>query len=425
LQRCLVLSSVAPLQKQPAAAAGAVCAESSSSQQQCSWIEVPPGLYSISCDELHAHLTSSNSTSSDCSKTNHSKTSHGTADNSTTGTPEQQQQQQQGEAQANGASSSQAAAAAAAGDAESDAPANCGIATPADLCAAFPGLQHHPWTNDLLLQLQQYVRAPHLVPSAAAAAAEDLVVNNLQHKEQQQELQQPANQEQASQMVLQLLQDAVNTRCWTINSLHAQQGSHNPQQLQQQQQEVPLLGQQLQQMHLLSPQQQQQQRVTAQQQQVGADAAPPPDLQSLLSPSPVLILFSGGVDSTLIAALAHRALPPDVPIDLSNVCFVGGASPDRLAAHSALLELAAMAPQRQWRLIEVNSSLEEVRFVDWSRVDLNIGAVHHTSSRLAVVSVTFWSSNAGGPTRIAHQGAAAPRRNCDGPQHRSSTPQAL
>jgi NH3-dependent NAD+ synthetase len=83
-------------------------------------------------------------------------------------------------------------------------------------------------------------------------------------------------------------------------------------------------------------------------------------LQSLLAPAPILILFSGGVDSTLIAALAHSALPPDVPIDLSNVCFVGGASPDRLAAHSALLELAAFAPRRQWRLIEVNSSLEEV-----------------------------------------------------------------
>jgi hypothetical protein len=232
-----------------------------------------------------------------------------------------------------------------------------------------PGLKHHPWTDDLLLQLQQYERAAHLVPSTPQAAAVEVtpqassdVQAQQQGRKQQQQQQQPANQQEASPMALQLLQDAVNTRCWTINTLQVQH-SFNTQQ-QQQCLQVPLLSQQLQQAAISSPQQQQQQhQFLLQDNQAAAAAAARPlqDLQSLLPPSPVLILFSGGVDSTLIAALAHLALPPDVPIDLSNVCFVGGASPDRLAAHSALLELAVFAPQRQWRLIEVNSSLEEVR----------------------------------------------------------------
>lgn len=85
-----------------------------------------------------------------------------------------------------------------------------------------------------------------------------------------------------------------------------------------------------------------------------------------LQPAPVLILFSGGVDSTLIAALAHQALPADVPIDLASVCFTGGMSGDRQAALDAVQELAQFSPGREWRLIQVDSSLQEVdRHKDW------------------------------------------------------------
>lgn len=52
------------------------------------------------------------------------------------------------------------------------------------------------------------------------------------------------------------------------------------------------------------------------------------------------VLFSGGLDSMVIAALAHKVMPLDEPIDLINVCFdKHHLSPDRLAAWAGLEEL--------------------------------------------------------------------------------------
>lgn len=87
----------------------------------------------------------------------------------------------------------------------------------------------------------------------------------------------------------------------------------------------------------------------------GPATSPPAAAQADLQPAPVLILFSGGADSTLMAALAHEALPPEVPIDLSSICFDEGRSPDRLAALDALQELRAISPGRVWRLIQVSA----------------------------------------------------------------------
>ena len=111
--------------------------------------------------------------------------------------------------------------------------------------------------------------------------------------------------------------------------------------------------------HQQQHQQHQHQHLTAHQ-QAAAQTACLGTTEQLLQPAPVLILFSGGVDSTLIAALAHQSLPEHVPIDLASVCFQGGKSTDRVAAQNAVQELAAFAPDREWRLIEVDSSLAQV-----------------------------------------------------------------
>lgn len=73
----------------------------------------------------------------------------------------------------------------------------------------------------------------------------------------------------------------------------------------------------------------------------------------------ILVLFSGGVDSTTIAALAHRHAQTGEVIDLCSVCFQYGGSPDRLAALHALHELKCVCPGRAWRFIEVNVRIDD------------------------------------------------------------------
>lgn len=96
------------------------------------------------------------------------------------------------------------------------------------------------------------------------------------------------------------------------------------------------------------------------------------------------VLFSGGVDSMVIAALADRHCPPDQPIDLVTVCFDGGRSPDRVAAVDGVAELRNACPDRLWRLVCVDATLADVDamtphltatlYPSDTIMDLNIGA---------------------------------------------------
>lgn len=113
-------------------------------------------------------------------------------------------------------------------------------------------------------------------------------------------------------------------------------------------------------------------------------------------PARVAVLFSGGIDSTVCAFLAHKHIPLDEPIDLLNVAFenprkirgqvdggVGGIKkkkqramtientvsideqlsaqynpdylvPDRVTGLSELEELRRLCPRRQWNFVEVD-----------------------------------------------------------------------
>ncbi|XP_015371282.1 PREDICTED: asparagine synthetase domain-containing protein 1 isoform X1 [Diuraphis noxia] len=74
----------------------------------------------------------------------------------------------------------------------------------------------------------------------------------------------------------------------------------------------------------------------------------------------VAILFSGGIDSALLALLASKYVESDEPIDLLNVSFERPADsgnfecPDRQTCLNTLEELKNLCPTRQWNLIKID-----------------------------------------------------------------------
>ncbi|KAI3647530.1 hypothetical protein MP228_007751 [Amoeboaphelidium protococcarum] len=82
----------------------------------------------------------------------------------------------------------------------------------------------------------------------------------------------------------------------------------------------------------------------------------------------VAIMFSGGIDCSVLAAVLHRTLPSNQSIDLLNVAFENPRFiqnnkldssqmyqvPDRLTGLSSYAELKQRYPERQWRFVEVN-----------------------------------------------------------------------
>ncbi|XP_062111422.1 uncharacterized protein LOC133822956 isoform X2 [Humulus lupulus] len=77
---------------------------------------------------------------------------------------------------------------------------------------------------------------------------------------------------------------------------------------------------------------------------------------------PVAVLFSGGLDSMILAALLNECLDPRYEIDLLNVSFDGESAPDRVSAKAGVTELRRIAPSRKWKLVEIDSDLSTLTF---------------------------------------------------------------
>ena len=77
-------------------------------------------------------------------------------------------------------------------------------------------------------------------------------------------------------------------------------------------------------------------------------------------PAAVSILFSGGLDSVVLAALTNSDRPSCEPIDLISINFGIKSSADWLAAINSWLELQLLFPQRPWRLVLINVCASDV-----------------------------------------------------------------
>ncbi|XP_015608503.1 asparagine synthetase domain-containing protein 1 [Cephus cinctus] len=98
--------------------------------------------------------------------------------------------------------------------------------------------------------------------------------------------------------------------------------------------------------------------------------------------SKVGILFSGGLDSAILAVIANSYVPEDECIDLINVAFekpcnantgkqtnsINYDVPDRKTGRHTFSELQSICPKRKWNFIEVNVTQEELRKHRASRI---------------------------------------------------------
>ncbi|XP_045874133.1 asparagine synthetase domain-containing protein 1 [Meles meles] len=165
----------------------------------------------------------------------------------------------------------------------------------------------------------------------------------------------------------------------------------------------------------------------------------------------VAVLFSGGVDSMVLAALADLHVPLDEPIDLLNVAFktkektvlagfnqkkknqksrcetpseessgdnaAGGGDggidrrfsvPDRVTGRAGLKELQAANPSRIWNFVEINVSLEELQELRRARIRHLVQPLDTVLDDSIGCAVWFAARGAG---RLVARGGVGPYRS--------------
>ena len=137
------------------------------------------------------------------------------------------------------------------------------------------------------------------------------------------------------------------------------------------------------------------------------------------APSRVAVLFSGGLDCTLLARLMHDVLPLDCDVDLLNVAFENprvvkaarplspqsssplesaySLCPDRLTGLSSHSELVRVCPGRTWRFVSIDISYSET-LADRSRIAALMHP-HNTEMDLSIACALYFAARGSGTVR--------------------------
>ncbi|QSS58541.1 cytoplasm protein [Histoplasma capsulatum] len=132
--------------------------------------------------------------------------------------------------------------------------------------------------------------------------------------------------------------------------------------------------------------------------------------------SKVAVLFSGGLDCTILARLAHDILPIDEPIDLLNVAFenprviaAAAAStskstmtplctfetcPDRITGRLSHTELQNICPGRPWRFVAINIPYTET--LNHREKVKRLMRPHNTEMDLSIACALYFASRGRG-----------------------------
>lgn len=134
--------------------------------------------------------------------------------------------------------------------------------------------------------------------------------------------------------------------------------------------------------------------------------------ESTVRPARLAVLFSGGLDCTLLARLAHDLLDTSEPIDLLNVAFQNPRvqrnnesksaqpqspyeqCPDRVTGRTSYEELKRTCPTREWRFVAVDVPYPEM-LEHKSRV-MSLMHPHNTEMDLSIACALYFAARGAG-----------------------------